>query len=438
MQTLSEGTTRPSYTCLDRAMMAVSRRLLAPPGFKRLAKLRILGRWLKRKRKAIGSGGGDVGVDVKSNLKVDESPINGNSNPDCLDEQTISLQAKSMAVQPGPKSKSKAWEVCRERDGQFGAIREFRSLTDGNTTEREKVEPETQEMSSLPTSGPWNALWTLPRPPGPVTVAVPEPRPVSQTSQWPEVRPQSPLVQPSLAHVVVPRPHIHSHMTQRGHGFHVMEGPKPKPSNIPAAFQKAAPRAPLPLVTSPPPPPPPPPPAPAPPPLRPPMVSQAGSFTPESCQPHCSPKLGPCPQTTEKVYILDALNILKHRNEPDDSAKSLDKSLRWPQLHSAVGYYHGQGARVLIFIPRMGEEQQKSELQKLQNMFGQDCVVLTPAKVSDDNFMFNYTIMMRQKGDQARIVTNDNFKQFPSKEMGLDKITMKYAIAAGTFVPQDL
>ena len=415
--------------------MALSRnRWLAKRGFKRLEKLRILGWWLKRKRKAL-----------KSNRKVDES-------------HTIPLQAESMAiVQPGPESK--AWEVCRERDEQFGAMREFPSLTDGNTTEREKAKPETQEMlPSLPTSGPRNALSFflpkhsdeppgppgLPRPPGPVTVAVPKPRPVSQTSQCPQVhqvpRPQSPLVQPSIAHVVVPRP-----------GFHVMEGPRPKPSNIPA-FQKSAPRAPPPLVTSPPPPPAPPPPPPPrppfsafplsaerPPPSRPPMVSQPGSFTTESCQPHSSPKLGPCPQTTEKVYILDALNILKHRNEPDDGAKSLDKSLRWQQLHSAVDYYQGEGARVLIFIPRLGEEQKIRELQKLQNEFGQDCVVSTPAKVDDDDFMFNYTMMMRQKGVQARIVTNDNFSQFSSsKEMRLDKITMKYAIAAGTFVPQDL
>lgn len=402
--------------------MALSRdRWLAKRGFKRLEKLRILGWWLKRKRKAL-----------KSNRKVDES-------------HRIPLQAKSMAiVQPGPESK--AWEVCRERDEQFGAMREFPSLTDGNTTEREKGKPETQEtLPSLPTSGPRNALSFflpkhsdeppgppgLPRPPGPVTVAVPKPRPVSQTSQCPQVhqvpRPQSPLVQPSIAHVVG-RPQVHSHMTQRGQ----VVAPRPKPFNI---FQKAAPCAPPPLVTSPPPPPPPPPPVPAPPPLRPPMVPQTGSFTTESCQPHCSPKLGPCPQTTEKVYILDALNILKHRNEPDEAAKSL----LWPQLHSAVGYYHSEGARVLIFIPRLGEEQQIRELQNLQNVFGQDCVVSTPAKVDDDDFMFNYTMMMRQKGVQARIVTNDNFSQFSSsKEMRLDKITMKYAIAAGTFVPQDL
>ena len=215
-------------------MMALSRnRWLAKRGFKRLEKLRILGWWLKRKRKAIGS----------RNRKVDESPVNnGNSNPDCLDE----LQAKSMAiVQPGPESK--AWEVCRERDEQFGAMRAFPSLTDGNTTEREKAKPETQEtLPSLPTSGPRNALSSflpkhsdeppgppgLPQPPGAVPVAVPKPRPVSQTSQCPQVHqvPQSPLVQPSLAHVIG-RPQVHSHMTQRGQ----VVAPRPKPFNI---FQK--------------------------------------------------------------------------------------------------------------------------------------------------------------------------------------------------------
>lgn len=137
----------------------------------------------------------------------------------------------------------------------------------------------------------------------------------------------------------------------------------------------------------------------------------------------------------KRLYILDALNLLTHRNQGEEN----DKSLRWSQLESAAQYYH-HGAQVLIFSEWLRGH--SLELHRLEMRFGPGCVVSTPAEEgvdSVDTLMLKKAMMERQNGSKAFIVTNNRLEKFKScADVDLSNLVVKYAMALSTFIPQDL
>ncbi|CAL1130753.1 unnamed protein product [Cladocopium goreaui] len=140
-----------------------------------------------------------------------------------------------------------------------------------------------------------------------------------------------------------------------------------------------------------------------------------------------------CPWNMKRLYILDALNLLTHRNQGEEN----DKSLRWSQLESAAQYYH-HGAQVLIFSEWLRGH--SLELHRLEMRFGPGCVVSTPAEEgvdSVDTLMLKKAMMERQNGGKAFIVTNNRLEKFKScADVDLSNLVVKYAMALSTFIPQ--
>ena len=81
-------------------------------------------------------------------------------------------------------------------------------------------------------------------------------------------------------------------------------------------------------------------------------------------------------------------------------------------------------------------------MSSLHRRFGSKSVVTTPSGKDDDSFMLSFAKLMCEKGIEARIVTNDRFRDFIQQgvvtESEADKLTVKYCFAAGYFVPEDL
>ena len=132
------------------------------------------------------------------------------------------------------------------------------------------------------------------------------------------------------------------------------------------------------------------------------------------------------------------MNILKHRNAGDPK----DGHLRWENLHSAAGFYKDRPVHgILFFFPQLKEDHAK-QIELLKYAFGPECIVTTPSQASDDSFMLSYAKLMRLRGFDVRIVTNDLFRDFVSKGVLQQEdppaLTVKYAFAAGLFVPEDL
>lgn len=135
-----------------------------------------------------------------------------------------------------------------------------------------------------------------------------------------------------------------------------------------------------------------------------------------------------------RVYILDSLNILRHRNETDMLSPVL---LCWSQLFSAAEFYHAQGHQVLAFLPRL-HEKCTSELVHLKQMIQGNCIVTTPFGDCDDKFMINYARNELKRGYLARIVTNDKFRDHQVDKAWSAEVLVSYAFAAGRFVPVDI
>jgi hypothetical protein len=135
-------------------------------------------------------------------------------------------------------------------------------------------------------------------------------------------------------------------------------------------------------------------------------------------------------------HILDGLNIMRHRNVTDvyvDGNIVEDDSLKWQQLKAAGLYYKSKGREVLIFLPRLVGNH-RAEFQELVRDLGKDCVVTTPSGCSDDKFMISYA----QDNANSCIVTNDIFRDHELRQSWVKDHTIKFAFAAGRFVPESV
>lgn len=154
------------------------------------------------------------------------------------------------------------------------------------------------------------------------------------------------------------------------------------------------------------------------------------------------------------VYVLDALNILKHRND-----ESASRSLDWSQLSAAGRYYKQRGRQVYAFLRQTREwDPHGPNVKHLTEEFGRDFVVRCPAGACDDDFMITYArdleaeskigtrmACVRTENEaldescpRVRIVTNDLFRDH-SREVDRSWVSMhtvKYAFVAGRFVPE--
>lgn len=133
------------------------------------------------------------------------------------------------------------------------------------------------------------------------------------------------------------------------------------------------------------------------------------------------------------VYVLDAMNILKHRNDEE-----LSFILQWDQLVAAACHYQQRGKKIFIFIRRSVEQgSHTSSLARIRAEFGSDSVVLCPAGADDDKFMISFA---RSREGGARIVTNDLFRDHWEEvdKRWVQENTIKYAFAAGSFIPEGL
>jgi len=140
---------------------------------------------------------------------------------------------------------------------------------------------------------------------------------------------------------------------------------------------------------------------------------------------------------SDNVYILDALNILKHRNDERPPAH-----LDWTQLMAAGQYYKDRGKEVLAFLRRTGEwKPQDADVRRLTFELGDEFIVRCPPGACDDEFMITYAQdceEQRQDGQvKVRIVTNDLFRDHVHVDASwVQQHTIKYTFAAGRFVPQ--
>jgi len=147
------------------------------------------------------------------------------------------------------------------------------------------------------------------------------------------------------------------------------------------------------------------------------------------------------------VYVLDALNILKHRN---DEQKPSD--FNWTQLLAAGSYYKQRGKQVFAFIPRTREWNPcDPNVKRLTEEIGSDFIVRCPPGISDDKFMITFARDLEDEFNKnrmqnsresikpviVRIVTNDLFRDHCEVDkMWVQEHTMKFAFAGGRFVPQ--
>eukprot|EP00930_Biecheleria_cincta_P043766 TRINITY_DN30045_c0_g1_i1.p1 TRINITY_DN30045_c0_g1~~TRINITY_DN30045_c0_g1_i1.p1 ORF type:complete len:570 (+),score=84.10 TRINITY_DN30045_c0_g1_i1:67-1776(+) len=134
----------------------------------------------------------------------------------------------------------------------------------------------------------------------------------------------------------------------------------------------------------------------------------------------------------DRVYVLDALNIMRHRNVGDGTDQK--PNLRWLQLIAAGRYYKDLKFEVLVFLPRLGEKSQL-DIEAVKEQLGPHSMVTTPHGQSDDKFMISFARDADRRGKIARIVTNDNFRDHGTDEAWIRRCTVKYTFAAGCFVP---
>lgn len=139
----------------------------------------------------------------------------------------------------------------------------------------------------------------------------------------------------------------------------------------------------------------------------------------------------PHPIETQRVYVLDALNILRHRNVEEWTSQALNLG----QLLSAGVYYRSKGHQVFAFLPRACQIGPCESFQ-LMAALGPDCLVTTPAGISDDKFMLSYALDSHERGLHVRIVTNDLFRDHCVNRVWAEMITVKFAFAAGCFIPE--
>lgn len=147
------------------------------------------------------------------------------------------------------------------------------------------------------------------------------------------------------------------------------------------------------------------------------------------------------------VYVLDALNVLRHSNDERPSY-----TLEWSQLAAAGKYYRDKGKKVYAFLRKTRQwDPQDVSVQKLAEDLGPEFVVRCPPGADDDGFMIAFARDMEEdpsagiaSGSSAgrpccvRIVTNDNFRDHHSQAdyHWVQEHTVKYAFAGGRFVPQ--
>lgn len=137
------------------------------------------------------------------------------------------------------------------------------------------------------------------------------------------------------------------------------------------------------------------------------------------------------------IYILDALNILKHRNNETDHPE-----LDWSQLMTAGEYYKRKGKQVFAFLQRTREWRPwDTEIKLLSHKLGEDFIVRCPPGASDDEFMITYAREREAQGQDQQvkvyIVTNNLFRDHGHvDEPWVRQHTVKYAFAGGWFVPQ--
>jgi hypothetical protein len=139
------------------------------------------------------------------------------------------------------------------------------------------------------------------------------------------------------------------------------------------------------------------------------------------------------------IYVLDALNILKYRND-----ESVPFNLNWSQLSRAADYYKKRGRRAYAFLRRTRNWcPQDWEVRQLARDFGNDFLVRCPPGADDDDFMITFASDFEGEGDatqpaRVRIVTNDLFRDHIGRvdNAWVEEHTVKYTFAAGRFVPQ--
>ncbi|CAE8590714.1 unnamed protein product [Polarella glacialis] len=134
-----------------------------------------------------------------------------------------------------------------------------------------------------------------------------------------------------------------------------------------------------------------------------------------------------------RVYVLDALNIMRSRNEDCPGVKP---QLSWQQCTAAGKFYKDQKHQVFVFLPKLSADW-SAHLEGVKRVLGPDCVVTTPAGVSDDKFMISFVKGSERSGSAARIVTNDKFRDHTDDARWIEAHTIKYAFAAGMFIPED-
>lgn len=146
------------------------------------------------------------------------------------------------------------------------------------------------------------------------------------------------------------------------------------------------------------------------------------------------------PNLSEYVYALDGLNILRHRNHPQANQTPPPD---WEQLRMAAKYYRDYKYKVVVFLRRDRVwHSSEVELHGLRKLLGSEHVVACPAGASDDSFMLQYTEDLESSSSGqswVRIVSNDQFRDFANRwgQPWIDRHTVKYAFAAGSFVPED-
>lgn len=141
------------------------------------------------------------------------------------------------------------------------------------------------------------------------------------------------------------------------------------------------------------------------------------------------------------VFVLDALNILKHRN---DGSNVTD--LDWSQLWTAGRFYKQLGRKVYAFL-RHTRQWYDPQIRQMNNELGQprdEFIIRCPAGACDDEFMILYAKQLEEEDTassarkRAYIVTNDLFRDH-YKEVDSSWVlrhTLKYAFVGGKFVPQ--
>lgn len=139
----------------------------------------------------------------------------------------------------------------------------------------------------------------------------------------------------------------------------------------------------------------------------------------------------PASKSLPRVYVLDALNIMRHRNVDEGELE-----LKWEQLFAAGEYYKTRGD-VFAFVPPMHKEDAKNFVT-LRERVGSSCIVTTPLGQSDDAFMISFAMDMERSGRSVKVITNDRFKDHGG--LGVDpawvhRHTVKFAFAGPIFIP---